>query len=84
MEAGADELVGVGAVDLRTRRAARGAAGLAGRVAYAAGLPDRGVVAQGFTSGRGEVVDAAGYIVWRNRHTRDLDLRRVLNRANVA
>jgi hypothetical protein len=74
----------VNAVNLRTRPAARRAAGLADHVKYTAGLPDRGAVAQHFTSGRADEVDTAGYIAWRNRRTSDADLRGVPKRANAA
>ena len=56
---GADELVGVGAVDLGAGRAAGGAAGLAGDRQDAAGLVDGGVAVDQFAGAAVDVVDAA-------------------------
>src|ERR1022692_2723313 len=56
---GADELVGVGAVDLGAGQAAGRPAGLAGDGQDAAGLVDGGVAVQEFAGGAIDVVDAA-------------------------
>ena len=56
---GADELVGVGPVDLGAGRAAGGAAGLARDRQDAAGLVDGGVAVQQFAGGPVDVIDAA-------------------------
>jgi len=58
-EPGADELVGVGAVDLGAGRAAGGAAGLAGDRQDAAGLVDGGVAVDQFAGAAVDVVGAA-------------------------
>jgi hypothetical protein len=58
-ETSADELVGVSAVDLRARRAAGGAAGLAGDRQDAAGLVDGGVAVEQFAGGPVDVINAA-------------------------
>ena len=56
---GADELVGVGPVDLRARRAPGGAAGLARDGQDPAGFVDGGVAVEQFAGGAVDVVDAA-------------------------
>jgi hypothetical protein len=56
---GADELVGVGAVDLRAWRALGGSAGLAGDRQDAAGLVDGGVAVEQFAGGPVDVINAA-------------------------
>ena len=61
---GADELVGVGAVDLGAGRAAGGAAGLAGDRQDAAGLVDGGVAVDQFA---GAAVDVVGAAAQQNR-----------------
>jgi hypothetical protein len=58
-QACADELVGVGAVDLGAGQAAGGPAGLAGNRQDAAGFVDGGVAVQEFSCGAVDVVDAA-------------------------
>src|SRR6266536_3070368 len=58
-ESGADELVGVGAVDLRAGRALGGAAGPAGDGQDAAGLVDGRVAVEQFAGGTVDVIDAA-------------------------
>ena len=58
-EPGADELVGVGAVDLGAGRAAGGAAGLAGDGQDAAGFVDSGVAVDQFASAAVDVIGAA-------------------------
>jgi hypothetical protein len=58
-ETGADELVGVGAVHLRTRWAAGGAAGLARHRQHPAGLVDRRIPVQQFPGGTVDLVNAA-------------------------
>jgi len=63
-EPGADELVGVGAVDLGAGRAARGATGLAGDRQDAAGLVDGGVAVDQFA---GAAVDVVGAAAQQNR-----------------
>ena len=60
-ESGADELVGVGAVDLRAGRALGGAAGLAGDGQDAAGFVDAGVAVQQFPGGPVDVIDATSH-----------------------
>ena len=61
---GADELVGVGAVDLGAGRAAGGPAGLAGDRQDAAGLVDGGVTVDQFA---GAAVDVVGAAAQQNR-----------------
>ena len=56
---GADELVGVGPVDLGAGRALGGAAGLAGDGQDAAGLVDGRVAVEQFAGGTVDVIDAA-------------------------
>jgi hypothetical protein len=63
-EPGADELVGVSAVDLGAGRAAGGAAGLAGDGQDAAGLVDGGVAVDQFA---GAAVDVVGATAQQNR-----------------
>ena len=63
-EPGADELVGVGAVDLGAGRAAGGAAGLAGDGQDAAGLVDGGVAVDQFAGAAVDVVGAAAQQNW--------------------
>ena len=60
----ADELVGVGAVDLRAGRAAGGAAGFAGDRQDAAGFVDGGVAVDQFA---GAAVDVVGAAAQQNR-----------------
>ena len=64
VEPGADELVGVGAVDLGAGRAAGGAAGLAGDRQDAAGFVDGGVAVDQFA---GAAVDVVGAAAQQNR-----------------
>src|SRR6266571_6651326 len=56
---GADELVGVGPVDLRAGRAPGGAAGLAGDGQDAAGLVHGRVAVEQFAGGTVDMIDAA-------------------------
>jgi hypothetical protein len=63
-QSGADELVGVGAVDLRAWWAAGGAAGLAGDRQDAAGFVDGGVAVGQFA---GAAVDVVGAAAQQNR-----------------
>jgi hypothetical protein len=58
---GSDELVGIGAVDLGARRAARGAAGLAGDGQDSARFVDAGVTVQQFPGSPVDVIDAASH-----------------------
>ena len=58
-QSGADELVGVGAVDLGARRAPGRAAGLAGDGQDPAGLVDGRVAVEQFAGGTVDVIDAA-------------------------
>src|SRR5204863_9732325 len=55
---GADELVGVGAVHLRTRRAAGGATALTRNRQHPAGFMDGGIAMQQFPGGAIDVIDA--------------------------
>jgi hypothetical protein len=61
---GPDELVGIGAVDLRAWRAAGGTAGLARDGQDSAGFVDGGVAVQQFASGTVDVIDAAAQQDW--------------------
>src|SRR5919109_1099786 len=63
-QSGADKLVGVGAVDLGTGRAAGGAAGFAGDRQDPAGLVDGGVAVDQFA---GAAVDVIGAAAQQNR-----------------
>ena len=56
---GADELVGVGAVDLGAGQAPGGPGGLAGDGQDAAGLVNGGISVQEFPGGAVDVIDAA-------------------------
>jgi hypothetical protein len=58
-QSGADELVGVGAVDLGAGQAPGGPAGLAGDGQDAAGLVNGGISVQEFPGGAVDVIDAA-------------------------